>query len=493
MLAAVIAERDEKDALNVIKKIKYADLIELRLDYVKNLDDKKLRDLIKNCKKPVIATCRKKGEGGFFDGSEGRRIEILESAIKFGADYVDIEYSSGKNRIKEIVKNKNKAKIIVSYHNFKKTPNNLKNRYNNIKKLNPDLIKIVTYANSVTDNFKIFDLIKTANKEKQKIIAFCMGSYGQFSRVLSVILGSQVLYASIEEGKESAEGQLTINELVDYYRIKKINKNPKILGIIGNPVEHSWSPIIHNSAFDKLNINAVYLKFQVNKLKEFIEYMKHLNIIGFSVTIPHKVEVMKHIDGLDEQAKDIGAVNTIVVRNDKLIGYNSDCPGAVRALKQKIELKGKNAVVLGAGGAARAMVYGLIQNKSNVTILNRTVEKAKLLADYFKCDYGPLEDIKNIEYDILINTTSVGMHPDVDELPVSKELIKNNKIVFDMVFNPFKTKLLAEAEKRNCIIITGFEMLIYGALLQFRLWTGKTAPEHLMRQKVVEYLKNAGH
>ncbi|MBI2654647.1 shikimate dehydrogenase [Candidatus Woesearchaeota archaeon] len=491
MIAAVITERDEKDALNAIKKIKDADLIELRLDYIKNLDDKKLKNLIKNCRKPVIATCRKKSEGGFFSGSENERINILKNAVKLGADYVDIEYSSDKNVIKDIIKNKTKA--IVSCHDFKQTPSNLGDIYNNIKKLNPDLIKIVTYANSVTDNFKIFDLIKTANEENKKIIAFCMGSYGQFSRILSAILGSQITYSSIEEGKESADCQLTMNEMVNYYRIKKLNKNTKVVGLIGNPVEHSWSHIIHNSAFDKLNINAVYLKFQVDKLKKFIEYMKPLNLIGFSVTIPHKVEIMMYIDGLDKQAKGIGAVNTLVVKNGKLIGYNTDCPGAIRALKQKTELKNKNAVVLGAGGAARAMVYGLIENKSNVTILNRTVEKAKLLADYFKCDYGSLDDLKDIDYDILINTTSVGMYPKANELPIGKNSIKNNKIVFDMVFNPFKTKLLVEAEKRNCTIINGFEMLIYGALLQFKLWTGKDAPEQLMRQKVMEFLKNASH
>ncbi|MBI2101553.1 shikimate dehydrogenase [Candidatus Woesearchaeota archaeon] len=487
MLAAVITE------LKDIPKAKDADLIELRLDYIKGLNNTKLKSLIENCKKPVIVTNRKKGEGGLFNGSEAKRIEILKNAIKFGAGYADIEYSSGKESIRNLIQNKRKTKIIVSYHNFKETPANIKKIYGNIKKLNPDLIKIATNARSVTDNFRVFGLIGKANKEKRKIIAFCMGGYGKFSRILSIILGSQVTYASTGKGKESAGGQLTMNEMVEHYRIKKINKNTKIVGLIGNPVEHSWSHIMHNAAFDRLDINAVYLKFQADKLKEFIEHMKNLDIIGFSVTIPHKVEVMRYLDEIDKQAKGISAVNTIVVKNGRLIGYNTDCPGAIKSLKRITELKGKNAVVLGAGGAARAIIYGLMENKSNVKILNRTAEKAKLLADYFKCDYGSLDDIKKTDYDILINTTPAGMHPHIGGSPVPPDCIKNGAVVFDMVFNPYKTKLLVEAEKRNCRIIAGFEMLIHGALLQFKLWTGKEAPERLMRLKVMEFLKNAGH
>ncbi len=489
MLAAVIT--DIKD----IKKTENADLIELRLDYIKNLSNKKLKKIIKNCKKPIIVTNRKKSEWGYIDGNENKRNEVLKNAIEYGADYIDVEYSSNKNSINKLIQNKKNTKIIISYHNYKKTPDNLKNIYNNTKKLNPDLIKIVTNANSVTDNFKIFDLIKQANKEKKKIIAFCMGSYGQFSRIFSVILGSQVAYASTSKEKESASGQLTVNELVNYYRIKKLKKNTKIVGLIGNPVEHSWSHIIHNAGFDKLNINAVYLKFRVDKLKEFIDYFKKLNnTLGFSVTIPHKIEVMRYLDEIDEKAKSIGAVNTIIIKDKKLIGYNTDCDGAIIALKEKIDLKDKNVVLLGAGGSTRALVYGLKEEKvDNITILNRTIEKAKSIADDFNCDYSSLNDLKDTDYDILINTTSVGMYPGVNSSIAPSNLIRRNSVVFDIVFNPYKTKLLKDAEKENCTIISGFEMLIYGAMLQFKLWTGRNAPEQLMRRKVMNYLKNASY
>jgi 3-dehydroquinate dehydratase/shikimate dehydrogenase len=300
-------------------------------------------------------------------------------------------------------------------------------------------------------------------------------------------------YVSIERGKESASGQLTLNESINYYKIGRLNKNTKIAGLIGNPVWHSWSHIIHNAGFEKLSINAVYLKFQVDKLKEFIDYFKQLNALGFSVTIPHKIEVMKYLDEIDEKAKEIGAVNTIVIKNKKLIGYNTDCDGAMQALKGKINLKNKDAVLLGAGGSTRAIAYGLREEGANVTILNRTVEKAKSLAGYFGCEYGSLSKLEDIDYDILINTTSVGMRPNADESVISSNLIKKDSVVFDIVFNPFKTKLLKDAENRSCTVIPGFEMLLKGSMLQFNLWTGRDAPEQLMRRKVMEYLKNAGN
>ncbi len=493
MLASVITASNCMDLAEHIKKSKEADLIELRLDYFKGLSDEKLKTIFKicrkRCNKPIIATLRKKDEGGFFDGDENERIKILKNAIDAGADFADIEFSSGKKSIKSVINNKLNAKVIVSYHNLEGTPGNLIESYNKIKNLNPDLIKIVTKSNSVADNFKIFDLVKVANKEKKKIIAFCMGSYGQFSRILSVILGSQMTYASISKGKESAKGQLAIKDMLNIYRIKKLNRNTKIAGLIGNPVEHSWSNVMHNAAFDKMNINAVYLKFKVDKLKEFIEYFRSLNILGFSVTIPHKIEVMKYLDYIDKKAKEIGAVNTVVVKNRKLIGYNTDSDGAMKALKNKTELEGKKVVVLGAGGSARAIAYGLREDNAKVTILNRTTNNAKSMADDFDCNYGSLNDLKHIDYDILINATPVGMYPDVNKSPISLNFIKKNTVVFDIVFNPYKTKLLKDAEKNGCAIIPGIEMLINGNILQFKLWTGKDAPKQLIRNKAINYLR----
>lgn len=491
MLASVITATNVKDIAEYIKQSKEADFIELRLDYIKGLNNEKLKAIFKICRKkynnPIISTARKRDEGGFFNGSEIERIKTLKKSIELGADYIDVEYSTDKRLVRDLLANKKNAKVIISYHNLKETPVNPKEIYAGIKSLNPDLVKIATTANSAVDNFKIFDLIKTANKENRKIISFCMGTYGQFSRILGIILGSEITYASLDKGSESASGQYTLMELISDYKIKKLNKNTKIAGLIGNPVEHSWSHIMYNAAFDKMNINAVYLKFKVDKLKEFIDYFRKLNILGFSITIPHKVEVIKYLDGIDKKAKAIGAVNTIAVKNKKLIGYNTDCDGAMQALKKKTKIKGKKAVIIGAGGSARAIAYGLKEEGTNITILNRTADNAKSIADDFNCNYGSLGNLININYDILINTTPIGMHPNINDSPIPENSIKKEAIVFDIVFNPFKTKLLKEAEEKGCITIPGFEMLVHGNALQFKLWTGKDAPEGLMRKKVIEY------
>lgn len=492
MLAAVITGKSPKEIMENAKKSNGADVIELRLDYIKNLKPNKLKKIIKISEKPVIATDRKRSEGGFFKGSEAERIEMLKNAANYGAEYVDIELSSG-DVVKDLIKNKKNSKIIVSYHNFRETPDDINLVYKNINNLTPDFIKIATYANSVSDNFKVFDLIKSAEREKANVIAFCMGSYGEFSRILCMILGSKMTYASLDRKNKSASGQLPFHEMNNIYKIKKLSRKTKIAGLIGNPVEHSWSHIIHNAAFEKLGIDAVYLKFRVDKLKEFIDYFKKMSVIGFSVTIPHKIDVISHLDKIDETAKAIGAVNTIVAKNNKLIGYNTDCEGAMLALKKNAKIRGKNVVIIGAGGSSRALAYGLKKENADTTILNRTIKNAKIIADDFGCGYGSLSDLKGLDYDILINTTPVGMHPNFDKSPVNPKCIKENSVVFDIVYNPFKTELLKIAEKKDCTIINGFEMLVNGAALQFGLWTGKEAPEYLMRKKVLDYLKNAGH
>ena len=489
MLAAVIAAKAQEEALESLEKAKQADLIELRLDYLNKINDEDIESLVKKTRIPIIVTCRKKPEGGFFSGNQKQRMQILKKAVELRADFVDIENSSDKACIKDLIKHKNKTKIIISYHNFKETPANPMNIYDNIKKLNPDLIKIVTYANSVSDNFKIFDIIKSANKDSKPIISFCMGPYGQFSRVLSVILGSKITYASVQSGKESATGQLTISEMLDY-RIKNLNKNTKIFGLIGNPVEHSCSHIIHNASFEKTKTDAVYLKFRVDKLKYFVDYFRKLNSGGFSVTIPHKIEVMRYLDEIDDKSKEIGAVNTILVEDGKWIGCNTDCDGAMQALKEKTRLKGKKVALLGSGGSARAICYGLKENGADVVILNRTVKNAKLLAERFDCSYQNLYGLNKVKYDILVNTTPIGMYPYIHSSPIKKDSILEGSVVFDIVFNPPKTRLLQDAEKRNCKIVHGIEMLIKGSALQFKLWTGKKAPLKSIRKKVLTNLEN---
>lgn len=268
---------------------------------------------------------------------------------------------------------------------------------------------------------------------------------------------------------------------------RKINAATKLCAIVGNPIGHSLSPLVHNAAFDHLQLNYVFLAFKVEHLKEAVEGIRALDLRGVSVTIPHKVAIRNCLDEVEEIAGKIGAVNTVVNRGGRLIGYNTDWSGAIAALESRVDLKGRRALVLGAGGAARAIAFGLKEKGAHCTILNRTVEKAKKLAAEVGSHYGSLKDIESVPRDMVINTTSLGMYPRVNDTPVKRGLLKD-VLVFDMVYNPLRTSLIRDAEEHGCTTISGLEMFINQAALQFELWTGEKAPVDLMKKVVAEAL-----
>ncbi len=294
MIAVPITASTINLALKDIRKAaksKDVDLIELRLDYLKDLNAdenknwpyeqlKKLLDLKLRRKKPIIVTVRKKDEGGYSDLKDDVRIQILEKAIDLNADFIDVEFSTRPLLLKQIISKKNKTKIILSYHNPEKTnKQEIIKKYKAIKKFRPDIIKIVTFANSITDNLVMFDMLKK-NKE---FIAFCMGEKGEISRILCPLFGSYLTFAALKKGKESASGQLDIKTLNNIYRIKQLDnlakrqsKPPKIFGLVGNPVKHSKGFIIHNDWFKKLKINSIYLNFLVDNLGLFIKKYKSM-------------------------------------------------------------------------------------------------------------------------------------------------------------------------------------------------------------------------
>lgn len=471
MLAAVITAKTSEDAANDIKKAKNTDLIELRVDYFKSLDIGEFKKIIKSCKKPVIATIRKKDEGGFFEGSEIERFAIFRKLLEFGADYIDVEYSSGKNLIRCMLKNKKNTKIIVSYHNFKETPNNIKKIYDKIKKLSPDLIKIAANANSIDDNFRIFDLLKN----KENLIAFCMGQKGEISRILAHKFGSRITYASLGKNKQSAPGQISLEDMNILYHVNLIDDKTKIIGIMGEFAENSMSKYMHNPNFVRNRLNFVYVPFKVarNELSEFMNNFRKFGFNGASVTTPHKEEVIKYIDILDETAKRIWAVNTLVNDNGKITGYNTDYYGAVMALKEVTNLKNKKVLVLGSGGAARAVVYGLKNEEAEITIANRTEGKARRLASEFKVNFGKFSNVGNLtrQNDIIINSTSLGMEPFQDSCILKEGELPERKIVMDIVYKPAITRLIRLARRKKCQTITGDRMLVYQAVRQFELWT----------------------
>ena len=488
MICIPITARSPEDTVSeMISASKHADIVELRIDYIPELQNAEacIEESLKRKTKPVIITNRPEREGGKFNGSEQDRLRLLQKAIDLGADYVDVEYDS----IKQITR-RNSSKIIISHHNFKETPHNLSKIYDDICQQKPDIVKIVTYANDIIDNIRIFELLKSA---QIPTISFCMGELGYISRILTSKFGGFLTFASLEKGKESAPGQLTVNELSKIYHFENINKQTKLYGIIGNPVSHSMSPAIHNAAFIEKGLNNVYVPLKIANIGAFMNECRKIDFHGFSVTIPHKESILPFLDDLDHTARKIGAINTIVNQNGELTGYNTDCMAAVMGLEYSMKeanetLNNKKVSIIGAGGAARAIAFGLKEKGCDITIFNRTIERAEKLSHDVKCKFESFEEIHQIDSDILINTTSIGMFPNVDQTPVSKDILKEGMIVFDAVYNPIETRLLREANENGCHTVNGLSMFINQAAEQFRLWTNIDAPIELMTKVVKEML-----
>lgn len=298
MICIPITARSAEDTISEMSLAsRYADIIELRIDYIPEMQDAEtcIEKSLKSKTKPVIVTNRPEREGGKFNGSEQNRLRLLQKAIDLRADYVDVEFDS----VRQITR-QNTSKVIISYHNFKETPPNLNKIYNDICQWKPDIVKIVTYANDITDNIRIFELLKTANVPT---ISFCMGELGHISRILTRKFGGLLTFASLEGDKESAPGQLTASELSKIYHFKNINKETKLYGIIGNPISHSISPIIHNSSFIEKGLNSVYVPMKVLNIGAFIKKIRKIDIQGLSVTIPHKESILPYLDDIDHTAK----------------------------------------------------------------------------------------------------------------------------------------------------------------------------------------------
>jgi 3-dehydroquinate dehydratase / shikimate dehydrogenase len=471
---------------------KVADIVELRIDYIKNVD---LKRLLEKRTKPVIVTNRPIREGGKFDASEEERIALLKLAVQLQADYVDVEHDSIQHIRRDTV-HRVPTKIIVSYHNFRETPGDLTDIYKRLSQSGADIVKIVTHANNITDNVRIYQLLQ---QSQMPVISFCMGELGIISRILYKKFGSYLTFASLRTGKESAPGQISIHELLNTYQAQKQDKRSAIYGLIGNPVSHSISPIIHNTLFREMNFNSIYVPFRVDTIGDFMREFRKLDIKGYSVTIPHKESVINHLDAIDPMAKKIGAVNTIVNMDGQLVGYNTDCEAAIKvledidqvcssALTKDVHLKGKKVTIVGAGGVARAIAFGLKERQAQITIINRNYARAQSLARDVGCIARKIDDPQAFDTDIVINATPVGMYPKINETPIDKDRLKPDMIVFDTIYNPIETKLLRDAKAQGCKTINGLSMFVHQAAAQFRLWTGQIPSVEIIEEIAYKHL-----
>jgi 3-dehydroquinate dehydratase/shikimate dehydrogenase len=500
-ICAVVAEDSTARAIDALRQAsEIADLVEVRLDYLRdfnfgNLDA--LGRLLEGKQIPVIITCRSISEGGKQRIDDAIRLPLLVEGARRYADFCDVEADSYA-RVAEL--SPDLSKLIVSYHNFAETPIELESVYDQITSLPAAVYKIVTKSASTEDSLSTFRLLARASADGRRLIALTMGETGLITRVLSPSRGGFLTYGALQGRGQTAPGQPTCDDLVAHYRVRTLSRRTLVVGIVGRPVGHSASPAMHNAAFADLALDCVYLPFEVTDIESFFKRFVRPStreidwrLGGLSVTIPYKSDVIALLDEVDETAKAIGAVNTVVLDGEKLRGLNTDAQGAVAPLESIYPLKGLSCAVIGAGGAARAVVYGLLQKGARVTIFARNPEKAQQVGEDFDVEVRSTLDLRNSNAEVLINTTPVGLagHSQADS-PVPREFLRDRKMVYDLVYNPVDTRLLKEAREEGCQTLNGLAMLVAQGAAQFELWTGNMAPLATMTRAALNHLQPDG-
>lgn len=494
-----------------------ADMVELRLDHLRepSLDAvRALMDRARHFSVDVLMTCRLAEEGGNFTGSEEQRVRLFEAAALVGGDYIDVELAAWRrsallrDRVDALRLGRDPSrplKLILSRHDFEKTPPDLSNILEDMAREPCDVVKLATKAESIVDSLRVLDALR-ASAGKRATIALAMGEAGIPTRVLARKFGAMLTFASLEAGKESAPGQVTAADMLGLYRWSSIGPATAVYGVMGCPVGHSMSPAIFNAAFTAAGCDAVYVPLRIEPPYEgfaaFIDgclSRPWLNLSGCSVTIPHKENLLRYVaehgGSVEPLAKRIGAANTLHVQTGEpsLGACNTDYRGAMDALCAGIcctreELGRLSVAVLGAGGVSRAIVAGLRDCGCRVTIYNRTFERARTLAAEFGAEARPLNQAADHEADIIINGTSIGMWPNVDDTPLPADALLGKPVVFDTIYNPIETRLLREARLRGCRTVDGVSMFVNQAAAQFERWIGRPAPVDILRDVLLRRL-----
>jgi 3-dehydroquinate dehydratase/shikimate dehydrogenase len=427
--------------------------------------------------------------GGKFAGSLAAELEILTKCAAAGFHLVDLELESAEAMKKADLQKLRETGIglLISYHDFMGT-HDLDGIFNRSEAFSPDFIKVVPTAKALYDNVTLIRFLERMN-DNSNLIGICMGDAGIISRVLGVRAGSAFTFAAATVGEETGPGQIASRTLIETYRIDQVDAATKIYGVAGNPIRSSLSPIMMNTAFRRETVNAVYLALQTARLSDLLKLVYDIPIQGVSVTMPLKQEIMAHLERTDPLSARIGACNTVLRAQDgKLYGFNTDVAGITGPLEKRMPLAGAKVLVLGAGGAARAAVFGLREKGANVFILNRTAETAQKLARQSGSKTIRKEALAKTSFDAIINATPVGMAGN-KTAPLLEARDLNTRLVFDLVYNPLETPLLHLARQLSIPIITGVEMFVHQGARQFEIWTGKPAPEEEMFRVVLHALR----
>lgn len=460
-----------------------ARFLELRLDFfAKAVDFNRLMPH-KHC--PWVATIRRHTDGGRWKGTEDERKMILRQAHVAGFDWVDLETD-----VADEIKRFRDVKRIVSYHNFAETPDELEGIYEQMTRQDADVLKIVTMAQHPRDCLRVLSILKGA---KKPTVGHCMGEIGLPSRILGLKYGAPFVYAAFNKERGVSPGLPSFEEVQRYFHVRDLNAQTQVYGVLGDPVAHSFSPALHNLMFRQTGINAVYLPFRVprGELVESLQAFDGVPVSGYSVTIPHKEAAAALAVTADDRVRETGAANTLVKRHDGFHAFNTDYEAALEGLRRNMpvengrrkEIRESSAMVLGTGGAGRAVAHALHRaGASPIWIVGRSADKTEKLAAEVHGKSVEWAARHNLDPGIAVNCTPIGMHPNLDESPLHAGFLKPGMVVFDTVYNPEQTLLIKEAKARGCQTVTGVEMFVRQAAMQFELFTGREADLEEMRE-----------
>lgn len=487
-ICAVVAASDAVSMLNqLVLAEKNSRTIELRLDWLAN-DQEISRFLARLAARrhraTLLATCRRRIAGGRYRGPIAKQLVHLADAIRAGCAWYDLEIETTAICPPELIQVLlGEGRQLVSAHFFKGMPPDLPTLASRLARNKPAAIKIAARCDSLRDCRKLEQFGRT----RRDTIVIPMGDVALPARILSLREPNGFAYAPVENA--TASGQVSLQDIREIYRADKISRPTRVYGVIGNPIGHSLSPHQLNAAFAARKINAIYLPFLVENLSDFVESVAPMGIKGFSVTIPHKERIIKHLAGCDPLAAAIGAVNTVEVRKGgKLYGYNTDYIGVLAALKSRVRLRGSRVLIVGAGGAARAVAFALAQAGASVFICARRQKKAEAIANAVNGNLIGWGRLRHEFFDAIVNATPVGMYPFENESPLEAHDL-NCRLVFDTIYRPRKTKLLQLAERRGIETVSGVEMFVAQGAAQFEIWMGQRAPADQMRRAVLNALR----
>ncbi len=489
MICVVIPGPTYEKAFEQIQEaVKWANFLEIRLDLFDTIDIFSLQQLLKFFKIPSIVTVRRLQSGGRFLGNEKEWIAIIKQVAGLQPNFLDLDYPVSALLMKWLKKNFPSIALILSYHNYVEIPKNLDSLYAKMR-LHP--AKFYKFALQVNSSVAALQLLKWS-KGKKNCLTMGMGKLGEVTRLLAPVMGQPFTYACLKEELQTAKGQLTASCLKERYNYTRLNQQTKIFALIGDPVTQSLSDITHNYYLAQATIDAIYIKLEVKPadLKQLVFLAKALHFAGISVTMPLKEAIVDQLDVVEEQAALIGACNTIAFKQGKSFGYNTDAKAALDALEEIFVVKNSRLLILGAGGAAKAIAYEATVRQAKVTILSRTESKAKQIANAWNCCADSLDKIKNYfhaGYDVLINATS-------SDCPIDPSYLIPGCVVMEVNTHFFHTSFLTAAKQKKCHFVLGYEMFVRQACKQFFYWLAddyhQDQCEQLLRFRALKELTN---